>query len=138
MNKGGTPANLKPPWSSTNQPANRGRRKRLFKNLKDNGLTIDDIKNLSKLLLDMSLDELRAAVKGDVPEDIKQMFDGRVPAAFNILATALIGDMSRRNLQNFEQLLSRLYGRPMQPIEGEINEIKTIVINEAGMTEPGA
>lgn len=131
-------ANLGTPFSAENQPECRGRKKRLYSKLKDNGLSQDDIKALAKLILDLSYDELKAAIKGNVPEDIRDLFDGQVPAAFNIMATALLGDMSRRNLYNFEQLLSRLYGKPVAHNETsligedggpvEISLIKRIIV----------
>ena len=103
----------------------------------DSGISHDDIKNLFKVALTLSLEELKGAALGKMPDDLKPQFGETVPAALNILATALIGDIKAHKMANLENLLTRVYGRPTFMLEGNLYErVETVVLNEAGMDTP--
>lgn len=106
-NKGGTPANLKPPFSSTNQPKKRGRRpSKLKKYIEDNTLSSTDIGAAAKYLLPKSQTEL---------ENILQ--DKDVPILIRLFARAIVADLKNGNLRNLDKILDRGIGKPMATVD---------------------
>ena len=117
-------------FSSDNQPGNSGRKKRLYSKLKDNGLSHEDIKALFKLMLSLDMEELKAMAKtGRVPPDLKDQFETKLPVVVQIIAVALSGDTQKKNLQNLETMLCRMYGAPKKEIDiaGDFQITQTII-----------
>ena len=99
-------------FSSTYQPANRGRRRSALKKyLKDNVVSIQDVRLVFQNLLVKNLSDLRK---------LKTEADD-LPAIIGFTVSALLRDYEAGKLDTFNSLLDRIWGKPMQQMEfGEI------------------
>lgn len=93
-------------FSSTYQPANRGRKPSLFRKLKDAGVSREDIYKLFKAIL-----------FGDKEEAEKMINDPKVPLIAVTYLRGLMADLKDGKTDVAEQMLDRLYGRPKQQAE---------------------
>jgi hypothetical protein len=106
-NKGGTPENLKPPFSKTNQPKNRGRRpSRLKKYIEDNKLSSADIGAAAKYLLPKSQTDLEIVLQ-----------DKSIPMLIRLFARAMVKDLKEGNLTNLDKMLDRAIGKPKAQVD---------------------
>lgn len=100
-------ANLKPPFTKENQPENRGAKpSNMKKFIKDNGLTHQDIKNLTKYVLPLNEKQITALIE-----------DPKKPIAVRIFARALVKDMAKGKMTNVMALMDRAYGKPKETVE---------------------
>ena len=105
---GGAPENLRPPWSSTNQPKNKNGRKpsSIKKYIKDNNLNYYDIAALSKHVLPLSQKQLILLTK-----------DEKAPFVVRLFAMAVLKDWKNGNISNVMQLIDRAVGKPKESVE---------------------
>lgn len=122
-NPKGNPQNLKPPFSKSNQPNNRGRKPSVLnKYIKEYSLSSSDVRKLYITLLSKNLDEIKGIIK-----------DTTQPLFITVIASSLIGDISNKNNSNLERILDRIVGKPKQSIEGNFTEnIKLIPPKKPG------
>ena len=116
-NPKGTPKNLAPPFSSTNQPdpsrRSGGRKPSVLKKyIKDNNLDAYDVAAAAKYILPKSREELGELIK-----------DPKVPILIQAFARAVLQDFKKGNTSNVMAILDRAVGRPKQEVEhsGEIH-----------------
>jgi len=102
---GGTPENLMPPWSSTNQPKGKNGRKpsSVKKYIKDNNLHYDDVAQMAKYILPLNQEQLTDLIK-----------DPKVPFIIRLFAKSVVEDMKKGNLSNIMTLLDRAVGKPKE------------------------
>lgn len=99
-------------FSSTNQPANRGRKpSRLKAFIEDNGLSHADLNNTIKYIFPMTEKELNE-LKND-PEK---------PILMRLLVGAILKDMENSGLYNVMQLFNRAFGQPKQEVDLNVND----------------
>ena len=104
-------------FSSNNQPENRGRKPSALRFIRDEGMSITDIKRIiGSLIWDYDRTELTALLN-----------DKNNPPCMgvSIVLGALIDDQKKKCANNFEKLMDRAYGRPTQTIIDAIAPIET-------------
>ena len=95
-------------FSIAYQPANRGRkRSALRKFLKDNGVSLQDVRLVFQNLMVKKMSEVRK---------LKEEADG-LPAIVGFTVAALLRDYEAGKLDTFNSLLDRIWGKPMQQVE---------------------
>jgi hypothetical protein len=97
-------------FSSTNQPANRGRKPSVVaKYIKDNGVAMSDIKALITSLL-------FAYDKNDIAALLNNKKES-VPIGISLILKAIITDLQKGSMANLDKLLDRACGKPGQTID---------------------
>jgi hypothetical protein len=95
-------------FSSTYQPPNHGRkRSALKKYLKDNGVSIQDLRLVFQNLVIKKLSELKT-LKEEAEES---------PAIIGFTVSALLKDYEAGKLDVCNSLLDRVWGKPVQQVE---------------------
>lgn len=95
--------NLKP-FSSSYQPANKGRKpSKLRKYIKDNNLGIEDVRLMMKQVLAMDEVQLRDKIN-----------DVKVPMMIRLFIRAYLQDFKSGRLDNFNSMIDRIYGKADQ------------------------
>lgn len=103
-------------FSSTTQPTNRGRKKSLYKRLKelvkknDVQLTKEDFCKIVNHLLDMPIAEVK-----------KIGMDEATPIWVVCIVRAIIADASSGVTKTLDSLFDRLFGKAIQPTKDEIS-----------------
>jgi len=106
-NPNGNPQNLKPPWSSTNQPKNRGRKPSSVKKyIKDNNLNYNDISIMTKHILPLTNTQLIDLVKNE-----------KAPFMLRLFASAILKDFKKGYIDNIMKIIDRAVGKPREKIE---------------------
>jgi len=126
-NPGGTPANLMPAWSATNQPKNKNGRKpsSIKKYIKDNNLNATDISVLAKYILPLNQDQLTALIR-----------DEKIPFVVRIFVKSVLEDFKRGNLSNIMTLIDRAVGKPKETVDVNENSNKTTLnVDYSDMSE---
>ena len=96
-------------FSSTNQPENSGRRPSVFaKYIRENRVSLDDLRALISSLLGYSAPEIDAILKDKVNSP---------PVAIVLLLKAIMADMNKGDLSNFIKLAERAFGKPAQNVD---------------------
>ncbi len=110
--------NLKPAFSSTNQPKNKnGRKPSVLKAyIKDNGLSAADVNAVAKFILPKTQDEIR-----------ELMTDEAVPFLVRLFCRALLEDMKRGQMTNVMNMFDRAFGKPIATQEIRGIDIPTVV-----------
>jgi hypothetical protein len=96
-------------FSKENQPENNGRRPNVLdKYIKVDKLSHDDLRALISSLAIYNADEIKQILndKKDKP-----------PIATVLILKAIMSDMEKGNIDNFEKLAARAYGKPLQPLD---------------------
>jgi len=108
-------------FSTTNQPANRGRKKKLLTIIKEMGYTGDDIKTAFKELAFYSL-----------PELVKVSNDNEKPAILRITAEQFITAYKKKDYNRIKEIIQYILGKPLQQIETKnyTEQITGIIIKE--------
>lgn len=106
-------------FTANNQPANRGRKKRIYsKVLKDpqNKLSAEEFREVLHALLEMSVQELKQILSGD-----------GVPVWIITVINALLSDVKRGRIYVLTFLLDQVFGKPTETLEvqQEINLVNT-------------
>jgi len=118
-------------FSSTNQPANSGRRPSVFaKYIRENRVSLDDIRALISSLLTYDAAEIEAILKNE---------KDKPPIGIILLLKAIAADASKGELTNWEKLMDRVHGRPEKKLNHEIGVISPdilSVLNDAFNEEP--
>jgi hypothetical protein len=96
-------------FTADEQPANRGRKPSVLRFIKDNGVSITDIKLM-----------LGSFIFDHTPEEIAKLLRDKKnppPIGISIILAALNEDLKNKNLANIDKLLDRAYGRSVQAID---------------------
>jgi len=96
-------------FTAKNQPANRGRKKRIYsKVLKDpqNKLSAEEFREVLHTLLEMSVQELELILSGD-----------SVPVWIITVINALFSDAKRGRIYVLTFLLDQVFGKPTETLE---------------------
>jgi hypothetical protein len=113
-------------FSSTNQPANRGRRSSVMKVMRE--LLGDDIKpDLTKGQITEVIASLWE-LDGEALKDLSSKTD--IPVIVAIIARSLYKAASKGDPKNFLDLYTRAYGSPKQEIEQTNRNIETPITAE--------
>jgi hypothetical protein len=95
-------------FTNANQPANRGRKRSALKKfVKDNGISIQDVRLVFQNIIVKKLSEVRK-LKDDADE---------LPAIVGFTVSALLKDYDGGKLDTFNILLDRIWGKPLQLLE---------------------
>lgn len=100
-------------FTKENQPANRGRKKNVFKFYQEKyDLSSQDVNNTIEFLLSQSIDDLQKIIK-----------DPKKPAMVVNFATAVLTGIKKGDLSAIERMLDRKVGKPKEVVEvhGNIN-----------------
>ncbi len=96
-------------FSSGNQPENRGRRPSVIdKYIRENRVSLDDIRTLVSSLMSYNAEEIQAILK-----DKKD----KPPVAALLILKAIMTDIDYGRLDNFVILSDRVFGKPTQSID---------------------
>lgn len=99
-------ANLRPQWTSEDQPANRGRKpSKLKKFISDNHLTSDDVRNMCKYILPLDENQLKELT-----------LDTSKPISMRIFARSVLEDFKKKDIKNIMNLMNRAFGMPKESI----------------------
>lgn len=101
-------------FSSTNQPANRGRKPRLYKTIVKSGYNIgrDEFINVERTLIQNTKEELDEIAKKD-----------DTPIWVAIICRALIRSGAKGEIQILNDMSDRIFGKQKQEIEISGNQI---------------
>jgi hypothetical protein len=95
-------------FNSANQPANRGRKRSTLKKfVKDNGVSIQDVRLVFQNIIVKKLSEVRK-LKDDADA---------LPAIVGFTVSALLKDYEGGRLDTFNSLLDRIWGKPLQQVD---------------------
>ena len=96
-------------FSPTNQPANSGRRPSVFaKYIRENRVSLDDMRALISSMLGYDAEEIRKILKDKADKP---------PIGIILLFNALLDDVQKKRLVNWEKLMDRTHGKPTQPVD---------------------
>lgn len=103
--------NVRTRFSSTNQPANRGRKpSKLKKWIKENGVTKSDyIAIFNNIIATHTIEELQKMIEGENKN--------KLPVIVALCISAFIHDMKTGTLTAANSILDRILGKPMQQME---------------------
>jgi hypothetical protein len=101
-------------FSSTNQPANRGRKpSKLKKWIKENGVSKEDfIRLFENLIAVRTVEELKEMVKGNNKN--------KLPTIVALCISAFIHDMETGSLTSTNTILDRVMGKPTQQVDATV------------------
>ena len=100
-------ANLKPPFSSTNQPKNKGRKPSSVKKyIKSNNLNYNDVSAMAKYIIPLTQSQISDLVK-----------DEKAPFMMRLFARSIMEDMKKGYMDNILKLLDRAVGKPKEQVE---------------------
>jgi hypothetical protein len=93
-------------FSSDNQPENRGRKPSVLRYIKDGGVSLADIRRMmGSFIFDHTTKEIADLLKDK---------ENPPPVGVSIILGSLSEDLQNKNLANFEKLMDRAYGKPIQ------------------------
>ena len=111
---------VKTQFSSTNQPANSGRRPSVFaKYIRENRVSLDDLRALISSLLGYNAPEIDAILKDKVDKP---------PVGIILMLKAIKADMDKGETTNFDKLADRAFGKPEKTINHELGAISPEVL----------
>ena len=111
---------VKTQFSSTNQPAHSGRRPSVFaKYIRENRVSLDDIRALISSLLGYDAAEIEAALKDKVDKP---------PVAILLMLKAIKADIDKGETTNFDKLVDRAFGKPEKTVNHEIGAVSPAVL----------
>jgi len=111
---------VKTQFSSTNQPANSGRRPSVFaKYIRENRVSLDDIRALFSSMLTYDADEIKAILKDKIE---------RPPVGIILLLKAISADMNKGEIKNYEILMNRVFGKPTQPVDFDPSKLSLTIL----------
>jgi len=94
-------------FTSENQPANRGRKKNVFKYYQEKyDLSAADVNNTIEYLLSQPIEKLQEIIK-----------DPKKPAMVVNFAMAILSGIKKGDLTAIERMLDRKVGKPKQEVE---------------------
>lgn len=112
-------ANLKPPFSTENQPENRGRKPSAFVRMKNEyHLSKDDIVELIRTILPKSKKQLK-----------KMVLQDNKPAIMHVFAKSVLGDLANKNSNNIFKLIEYAMGKApdVKELKGKLEVINKTV-----------
>lgn len=114
-------ANLRPPFSRTNQPENKPIRKpsRLKKYIKDNNLSNEDISSAAKFILPKTQQEIQSI-----------LMDEKIPLIIRLFCKAVLDDLKKSRLTNISLIFDRAVGKPLERKEDIGPPINIIITDD--------
>ena len=113
-------------FSSDNQPENNGRKPSALRFIRDEGMSITDIKKIiGSLIWEYNSEELAEILqtvkvkikdKSGKTKTITKLKDP-IPMGVNLVLGALTADLQSKSINNFEKLMDRSYGKPTQNVD---------------------
>ena len=129
MERGSNPkslANLKPPFSKTNQPKNNGRKPSSVKKyIKSNNLNYNDVSAMAKYIIPLTKAQISDLVK-----------DEKAPLMMRLFARAVMQDMKKGYMDNILKLLDRAVGKPKEQVEVSGGLDNTLDIKDYSILTP--
>lgn len=111
---------LKPPFSKTNQPKNRGRKPSSVKKyIKENNISYADVAAMAKFMLPLNEEQIR-----------KLLTDPKAPFLMRVFAKAVLSDLKGGHLSNVMLLIDRAVGKPKESIEVDDNREEAVLSHE--------
>jgi len=123
-------------FSSDKQPENPGRKPSALRFIRDESVSITDIKRIiGSLIWEYDSEELgellktkdvKITVKGEdgkTKTETKKVLIEPVPLGVQLVLNALLDDMKNKCLNNFEKLMDRSHGKPEKTIKHGITAI---------------
>ena len=114
-------------FSSTNQPKKNGRKPKMYKQLKAMigkavGYTLEqeDYYNIIRFLMEQDLETLEGFIKTKDPKTGKDILNPKVPIWVINIVTAINTDVRYGRTNTVEMLFDRVFGRAVQPVQGDI------------------
>jgi hypothetical protein len=112
-------------FSSTNQPENSGRRPSVFaKYIRENRVSLDDIRALISSMLGYDAEEIKAILKDKL---------NKPPIGIILLFNAIMADLDKKEITNYEKLVDRAFGKPDKTIKVGISEISAEAMSKLDM-----
>ncbi len=118
-------------FTSTNQPSKRGRKPSLYKKIREitgktvkHEMTREDYYDVIKYLMEQTPEQLKAFVgvgEDDGNGGKKTMFDAKIPVWMMNIITAILSDVRYGRTTTLDGLFDRMFGKAIQPIEGDLN-----------------
>ena len=123
--KGNTMGNR---FSTTNQPRKKnGRKPKLYKQLKEligksvgYELEQEDFNNIIRCLMESDLETLEKLIKVKDPKTGQDKLNPKVPMWVANIVTAMNTDVRYGRTDTLEMLLERVFGKAVQPVQGDI------------------
>lgn len=113
-------------FSSTNQPKKNGRKPKMYKQLKEMigkavGYTLEqeDYYNIIRFLMEQDLETLEGFIKTK-DEKGKAVLNPKVPIWVINIVTAINTDVRYGRTNTVEMLFDRVFGKAVQPVQGDI------------------
>lgn len=116
-------------FSSTYQPARRGRKPSLYKQIREitgktvkHEMTREDYHEIIKYLMEQTPGDLRKMA--GLEEGSKgNMFDAKIPVWLVNMITAILGDIRYGRTTTLDTMMDRLFGKASQPIEAMVGSV---------------
>ncbi len=116
---------LKPPFSTENQPKNRGRKPSKLKAfVEHNDLTSDDVTMLAKMIVDKKEDELKSMIK-----------DESNPMLARLFVRLFLEDWKTGRFDNLSKILDRAVGPVVNKSELSTKNDKPIAVQMVTLSE---
>lgn len=113
-------------FSSTNQPKKNGRKPKMYKQLKEMigkavGYTLEqeDYYNIIRFLMEQDLETLEGFIKTKDAKG-KDVLNPKVPIWVINIVTAINTDVRYGRTNTVEMLFDRVFGKAVQPVQGDI------------------
>lgn len=113
-------------FSSTNQPKKNGRKPKMYKQLKEMigkavGYTLEqeDYYNIIRFLMEQDLETLEGFIKTKDATG-KAVLNPKVPIWVINIVTAINTDVRYGRTNTVEMLFDRVFGKAVQPVQGDI------------------
>lgn len=113
-------------FSSTNQPKKNGRKPKMYKQLKEMigkavGYTLEqeDYYNIIRFLMEQDLETLERFIKTKDAKG-KDVLNPKVPIWVINIVTAINTDVRYGRTNTVEMLFDRVFGKAVQPVQGDI------------------
>ena len=112
-------------FSSTHQPENSGRRPSVFaKYIRENRVSLDDIRALISSMLAYDAEEIQAILKDKV---------NKPPIGLILLFNAIMADFKKKEITNYKMLVEQAFGKPDKTIKVGISEIPAETMSKLNM-----
>lgn len=120
-------------FTSTNQPARRGRKPSLYRKIREitgktvkHEMTKEDYYDIIQYLMEQTPERLKALAgigENDGAGGKKTMFDAEIPVWMMNLITAILSDVRYGRTTTLDGLFDRMFGKATQPIDAEVGNI---------------
>jgi hypothetical protein len=102
-------------FSSTNQPENAGRKKKIYTILKEKGYSSDDVKTAFKEIAFYTFDEIQELYSNE-----------KLPIITRIIGNQLFLALDKGDWTKIKEIMEYILGKPTQPLEHSGETTQTI------------